>query len=147
MIYLSRSTPQRRSKDASVQIHSTILLASQSTSGKYRKHHRKCLALGVRSFALNQHCHSAGKDIVSRLLDKEENTRLGSKTGASEVKQHKWFSKINWGLLRNTEPPVSRTTWVARLSTVAYRFVYYVSPELSPWSQHVVLFQSSTNLL
>ncbi|KAH9963166.1 Pkinase-domain-containing protein [Russula dissimulans] len=47
-----------------------------------------------------------GKDIVSRLLDKEENTRLGSKTGASEVKQHKWFSKINWGLLRNTEPPI-----------------------------------------
>lgn len=48
----------------------------------------------------------AGKDIVSRLLDKEEDTRLGSKTGASEVKQHKWFSKINWGLLRNTEPPI-----------------------------------------
>jgi len=48
----------------------------------------------------------AGKDIILRLLDKEENTRLGSKTGASEVKQHKWFSKINWGLLRNTEPPI-----------------------------------------
>ncbi|KAI0003005.1 Pkinase-domain-containing protein [Russula compacta] len=50
--------------------------------------------------------YPAGKDIISRLLDKEENTRLGSKTGASEVKQHKWFSKINWGLLRNTEPPI-----------------------------------------
>jgi len=48
----------------------------------------------------------AGKDVISRLLDKEENARLGSKTGASEVKQHKWFSKINWGLLRNTEPPI-----------------------------------------
>lgn len=42
-----------------------------------------------------------------RLLDKNESTRLGSKSGASEVKQHKWFSKINWGLLRNTQPPVS----------------------------------------
>ncbi|KAI0301787.1 kinase-like domain-containing protein [Multifurca ochricompacta] len=50
--------------------------------------------------------HRACKDIISRLLDKEENTRLGSKTGASEVKQHKWFSKVNWGLLRNTEPPI-----------------------------------------
>jgi len=48
----------------------------------------------------------AGRDVVSRLLDKEENSRLGSKTGASEVKQHKWFNKINWGLLRNTEPPI-----------------------------------------
>lgn len=48
----------------------------------------------------------AGRDVISRLLDKEENARLGSKTGASEVKQHKWFNKINWGLLRNTEPPI-----------------------------------------
>ena len=43
---------------------------------------------------------------MMRLLDKNEWTRLGSKSGASEVKQHRWFSKINWGLLRNTQPPV-----------------------------------------
>lgn len=43
---------------------------------------------------------------MARLLDKNERTRLGSRSGASEVKQHKWFSKINWGLLRNTRPPV-----------------------------------------
>ncbi|ETW84319.1 hypothetical protein HETIRDRAFT_313476 [Heterobasidion irregulare TC 32-1] len=48
----------------------------------------------------------AGKDIMTRLLDKEENTRLGSMSGASEAKQHKWFAKINWGLLRHTEPPI-----------------------------------------
>ncbi|THH33788.1 hypothetical protein EUX98_g408 [Antrodiella citrinella] len=46
------------------------------------------------------------KDAVLRLLDKKESTRLGSKSGASEVKQHKWFAKINWGLLRNTQPPI-----------------------------------------
>ncbi|KAH9482853.1 Serine/threonine-protein kinase nrc-2 [Psilocybe cubensis] len=49
---------------------------------------------------------SAGKDCVARLLDKSERTRLGSKSGASEVKQHKWFAKTNWGLLRNTRPPI-----------------------------------------
>lgn len=49
----------------------------------------------------------AGKDVIGRLLDKRESTRLGSRSGASEVKQHKWFAKINWGLLRNTQPPVS----------------------------------------
>jgi len=48
----------------------------------------------------------AGRDVVWRLLDKDERTRLGSRSGASEVKQHKWFSKINWGLLRNTKPPI-----------------------------------------
>ncbi|KAF9246958.1 Pkinase-domain-containing protein [Melanogaster broomeanus] len=52
---------------------------------------------------------SACKDIVIRLLDKDERTRLGSRSGASEVKQHKWFAKINWGLLRNTRPPIVPT--------------------------------------
>ncbi|CAE6504103.1 unnamed protein product [Rhizoctonia solani] len=47
-----------------------------------------------------------GKDIVVRLLDKNEHTRLGSHSGASEVKQHKWFAKLNWGLLRNQRPPI-----------------------------------------
>ncbi|THH10249.1 hypothetical protein EW146_g8436 [Bondarzewia mesenterica] len=58
----------------------------------------------------------AGKDIMLRLLDKEEDTRLGSKSGASETKQHKWFAKINWGLLRHTEPPVRVWILPARLT-------------------------------
>jgi protein-serine/threonine kinase len=41
------------------------------------------------------------------LLEKRETVRLGSRSGASEVKQHKWFAKTNWGLLRNMQPPVS----------------------------------------
>ncbi|KAF9452051.1 Pkinase-domain-containing protein [Macrolepiota fuliginosa MF-IS2] len=48
----------------------------------------------------------AAKDCIVRLLDKDERTRLGSRSGASEVKQHKWFVKTNWGLLRNTRPPI-----------------------------------------
>ncbi|KAF8558993.1 Pkinase-domain-containing protein [Imleria badia] len=52
---------------------------------------------------------SACKDIIVRLLDKEERTRLGSRSGASEVKHHKWFSKMNWGLLRHTRPPIVPT--------------------------------------
>ncbi|THV03268.1 Pkinase-domain-containing protein [Dendrothele bispora CBS 962.96] len=49
---------------------------------------------------------SACKDCITRLLDKQEKTRLGSRSGASEVKQHKWFAKTNWGLLRNGKPPI-----------------------------------------
>lgn len=52
------------------------------------------------------HTYSAGKDIMVRLLDKSESRRLGSQSGASQVKQHKWFGKMNWGLLRNMTPPV-----------------------------------------
>ncbi|EJT97592.1 Pkinase-domain-containing protein [Dacryopinax primogenitus] len=52
----------------------------------------------------------ACKDIIFRLLDKHESTRLGSRSGASEVKNHKWFSKINWALLRNQTPPIVPST-------------------------------------
>ncbi|KAG8965805.1 hypothetical protein FRC03_012932 [Tulasnella sp. 419] len=47
------------------------------------------------------------KDIITKLLHKDETRRLGSHSGASEVKHHKWFAKINWGLLRNTRPPIT----------------------------------------
>lgn len=50
----------------------------------------------------------AGRDCIARLLIKDDRRRLGSRSGASEVKQHKWFGKIHWGLLRHTIPPVSR---------------------------------------
>ncbi|KAI9626572.1 hypothetical protein KEM48_010401 [Puccinia striiformis f. sp. tritici PST-130] len=47
-----------------------------------------------------------GKSIIRKLLIKDELNRLGSITGASEVKYHKWFATISWGLLRNCKPPI-----------------------------------------
>ncbi|KNZ56271.1 AGC protein kinase [Puccinia sorghi] len=47
-----------------------------------------------------------GKSIIKKLLIKDELVRLGSQTGASEVKHHKWFASISWGLLRNCKPPI-----------------------------------------
>ncbi|KAK4046268.1 serine/threonine protein kinase, AGC [Microbotryomycetes sp. JL201] len=46
------------------------------------------------------------KSIIKRLLCKDEHKRLGSQSGASEVKQHRWFSNINFALLRHLEPPI-----------------------------------------
>jgi protein-serine/threonine kinase len=43
--------------------------------------------------------YRAGKDVVLSLLDKVQKIRLGSWSDASEIKQHKWFSKINWAPL------------------------------------------------
>lgn len=129
------SMPQRPSRGESVRILSTTSSVSQYTSASCQKYLRKCITWVYEQPNLTNmliYCHSAGKDVISRLLDKEENTRLGSKTGASEVKQHKWFSKINWGLLRNTEPPVSCATWMSRLTTVAHRLVSCMWPGLWP---------------
>jgi protein-serine/threonine kinase len=47
------------------------------------------------------------KSAIRKLLIKDEHKRLGSNSGASEVKQHKWFATVNWGLLRHMTPPVS----------------------------------------
>lgn len=49
---------------------------------------------------------SMGKSLIRKLLIKDEMKRLGSQSGASEVKQHKWFAPISWGLLRNSTPPI-----------------------------------------
>lgn len=49
---------------------------------------------------------SAGKSFIRKLLVKDERKRLGSQLGASEVKQHRWFANISWGLLRHQVPPI-----------------------------------------
>lgn len=49
---------------------------------------------------------SMGKSLIRKLLIKDELKRMGSNSGASEVKQHKWFAPISWGLLRNLTPPI-----------------------------------------
>ncbi|KAI8885711.1 Pkinase-domain-containing protein [Backusella circina FSU 941] len=46
------------------------------------------------------------KALIRRLLDKKEDKRLGSKSGASEVKAHPFFKSINFALLRNMTPPI-----------------------------------------
>lgn len=49
---------------------------------------------------------TSGRNFIRKLLVKDEHKRLGSQLGASEVKQHRWFANISWGLLRNQTPPI-----------------------------------------
>ncbi|KAK0552458.1 serine/threonine protein kinase, AGC [Tilletia horrida] len=49
---------------------------------------------------------SMGKSLIRKLLIKDELHRLGSQSGASEIKSHKWFAGLSWGLLRNSTPPI-----------------------------------------
>jgi protein-serine/threonine kinase len=46
------------------------------------------------------------KNLIRRLLDKQESKRLGSKAGASEVKQHPLFKSLKFALLRHMTPPI-----------------------------------------
>ncbi|RLV90650.1 hypothetical protein JA1_004444 [Spathaspora sp. JA1] len=51
---------------------------------------------------VSSHC----KSLIRKLLIKDEEKRLGSKTGASEIKNHAFFKNTQWALLRNQEPPM-----------------------------------------
>ncbi|GLC37022.1 hypothetical protein PLESTB_001400700 [Pleodorina starrii] len=46
-----------------------------------------------------------GRDLIEKLLVKDVGRRLGSRTGANEIKAHPWFKGLNWALLRNEPPP------------------------------------------
>lgn len=53
-----------------------------------------------------QNVSSNCRSIIRKLLIKDENKRLGSKAGASDVKAHPFFKNTQWALLRNQTPPI-----------------------------------------
>lgn len=56
-----------------------------------------------------QHISSACRSIIRKLLTKDEKKRLGSRAGASDIKQHPFFKNTQWALLRNQNPPIVPT--------------------------------------
>jgi protein-serine/threonine kinase len=61
------------------------------------------------SFPDSQATTTMCKSVIKKLLCKDEHKRLGSGSGASEVKQHRWFASINFALLRHLPPPIVPT--------------------------------------
>ncbi|MED6121020.1 Phototropin-2 [Stylosanthes scabra] len=47
----------------------------------------------------------AARQLINALLQRDPASRLGSTTGANEIKQHPFFRGINWPLIRNMNPP------------------------------------------
>ncbi|CCD27430.1 serine/threonine protein kinase FPK1 NDAI_0K02390 [Naumovozyma dairenensis CBS 421] len=58
------------------------------------------------SFPNNNDISRNCKDLIKKLLCKNENKRLGSKLGAADIKRHPFFRKVQWSFLRNQEPPL-----------------------------------------
>ena len=49
---------------------------------------------------------SAVKDLIAKLLVKDEKKRLGYAHGVAQIKAHAWFKDVKWDLQRNQEPPI-----------------------------------------
>jgi len=58
------------------------------------------------SFSNNVSVSRVCKDLIKKLLIKDEHKRLGSKKGAADLKSHPWFKKVAWSFLRNQQPPL-----------------------------------------
>ncbi|QLQ81269.1 hypothetical protein HG537_0F00300 [Torulaspora globosa] len=58
------------------------------------------------TFSNNNEVSRACKDLIKKLLTKNESKRLGSRMGAADIKRHPFFKKVQWSLLRNQEPPL-----------------------------------------
>ncbi|XVF00506.1 hypothetical protein REPUB_Repub04eG0007000 [Reevesia pubescens] len=66
------------------------------------------------SSVLEQHA----RDLISGLLNKDPNTRFGSKRGAADVKTHPFFKGLNFALIRSLTPP--QIPGLRRQSTTSY---------------------------
>nr|AML78123.1 putative LOV domain-containing protein [Helonias bullata] len=47
----------------------------------------------------------AARQLINGLLHRDPTSRLGSNTGANEIKQHPFFREVNWPLIRCMTPP------------------------------------------
>ncbi|CAN4118840.1 unnamed protein product [Withania somnifera] len=67
------------------------------------------------------------RDLIRGLLVKEPENRLGTETGAAEIKRHPFFDGLNWALIRCAVPPqVPGVTKVA-LEEKSKKFLEYGS--------------------
>ncbi|KAJ7980604.1 putative Serine/threonine protein kinase [Quillaja saponaria] len=48
----------------------------------------------------------AARQLINALLQRDPASRLGSRTGANEIKEHPFFRGINWPLIRCMSPPL-----------------------------------------
>jgi protein-serine/threonine kinase len=62
--------------------------------------------VSINSSGSFQQVSSSCKSVIRKLLIKDENKRLGSRAGASDIKGHPFFKTTQWALLRNQTPPI-----------------------------------------
>lgn len=63
----------------------------------------------------------AARQLINALLQRDPASRLGSTTGANEIKQHPFFREINWPLIRNM---VLFLWFLLNLSSTKYKHLH-----------------------
>jgi protein-serine/threonine kinase len=63
------------------------------------------------------------KQLIRKLLTKDELRRLGSRGGASDIKAHPFFRPTQWALLRHAKPPILPNQGRTGIDTINFRNV------------------------
>ncbi|GFP81208.1 protein kinase pinoid [Phtheirospermum japonicum] len=71
--------------------------------GHAARHREGASSVPVRRAVRRERGHA--RDLISGLLSKDPNRRLGSKRGAADVKTHPFFKGLNFALIRSVTPP------------------------------------------
>ncbi|KAI9260684.1 kinase-like domain-containing protein [Phascolomyces articulosus] len=102
-----------RNETFSKILHTDIIFPERSTTSYFKSNnnnttnqHRYPSHSNRRNKIEPQAVSNNCKNLVRRLLDKQEDARLGSRAGASDVKAHPFFRTIKFALLRHMTPPI-----------------------------------------
>ncbi|KAK1626668.1 hypothetical protein QYE76_000983 [Lolium multiflorum] len=88
-------------------LHGRTPFAGATNEDTLRNIVRSPLAFPVSSTGSATHPElAAARDLITRLLNKDPADRLGSLSGAADVKAHPFFKNLNFALLRSSRPPV-----------------------------------------
>ncbi|PWA96647.1 Protein kinase, catalytic domain-containing protein [Artemisia annua] len=60
------------------------------------------------------------RDLISKLLNKDPESRFGSKRGAADIKTHPFFNGLNFALIRSVTPPVIPNKKMGTTATSKY---------------------------
>ncbi|KAI8367785.1 kinase-like domain-containing protein [Blakeslea trispora] len=89
---------------------------------------------------------SQGKNLIRKLLHKDEHKRLGSKAGASDIKSHPFFKNINFALLRHCTPPITPLVQKPNgIDALNFRKMTPESMSLDLESDHVLVLTEDEN--
>lgn len=83
-----------------------MLFGTTPFKGKDRKKTFANILKKDVKFLETQSISSNCKNLIKKLLIKDDTKRLGSKAGASDIKSHAFFKNTQWALLRHQEPPM-----------------------------------------
>nr|XP_016453864.1 PREDICTED: protein kinase PINOID-like [Nicotiana tabacum] len=84
-------------------IYGRTPFAGTSNEATLRSIVKKPLTFPTNAPATTSEAHA--RDLISGLLNKDPNRRLGSKRGAADVKIHPFFKGLNFALIRSVTPP------------------------------------------